>query len=177
MSALYGYVPNLVQQQTPAKPVAETQAPAQSAQITPETAPAQTTKVAPAFRPNETPKSHADAGPNSEKQANLSRLMSSAATAVDTPQPKLAAESKVKANRADELTPKDLATKRAEELEKARAHAELYRAYKDKLEAEVSQNQSITFGDKETTPRMDVRIPLPDEIPDRPIPRLGVPTV
>ena len=177
MSALYGYIPNLVQQQTTAKPIAQAPVAVQPAQNAPETAAAQANKVAPTLRANEGARPNADSEANAEKQANLNKLVANAASATKTSQPKLTAESELAANRTDPLTPADLASKRAEELEKARKHAELYRAYKEKIEAETAQNQPVASSDENARPRMDVQIPLPDEIPDRPIPRLGVPTV
>lgn len=98
-----------------------------------------------------------------------------------TQTPKMQAESQVAASartaETDEsvsnLSPESLAKARAEELAEVRETFERYREFKAREEAfEGFRNN---FRKDESGEQMDVRMPLVDEIPDRPLPRIGMP--
>jgi hypothetical protein len=167
MSALFGYLPNMVQQQNPPKPMVPAQPVADRADIKAETAPSITRKVAPNFEGSASSQANVNTGAKQQKS-------------IDAEATKIAAESEVVANdqaASEQLTPADLADQRARELAKAREHATQYREYKARLESSQSDSSAKISEGAEKAPRMDVRIPLLDEMPDRPLPRLGVPTV
>lgn len=172
MPALYGLVPNAVQQHIPVKsPTADT-----SVRITPEKAP--DLVVAPPKKVIETPRANASTHTNvSADQKPDKSFPKVPETSRSETDPKPTAESKVEAAAHDALTPSDLAELKAEDLARAREHASQYREYKERTEQAQNRDTATLNDDPSDAPKLDVRLPLVDEIPDRPVPRLGVPNV
>jgi hypothetical protein len=178
MSSLYGYVPNVAQQQNPNRPLDTVQAAPNKVEVTPATAPSIVSKVAQTFKSGTAAATNTNADPTPDK-AQAATLAASPKNTGE-PELRLAAESKVAAaetNADDALTPADLADQKAQELAQAREHANQYREYKDRIESAQNDDAPRLDDDGNEQPRMDMRLPLVDEIPDRPLPRLGVPMV
>ena len=121
-------------------------------------------------------------GPSAQTQTSTSSSEQSSNTAESSASPatKATAESQIVAKSEQfnvlsdlEISPERIEEQRSQELAAARELAEKYRETRAREEA--MQAIGANGDEAENGKKMDLRIPLVDEIPDRPLPRADVP--